>query len=140
MRISAPGSIILAAPLLVTCCGCGPAASHHAATIPVQGKMTYKGRPLTRGVVEFEPRNSGRTASGALRPDGTFVLGTFQEGDGAVAGRHRVSVTGTGGRPGGTASTRNSRELVPRKYTQPNTSGLEAVVGEEKTEFTFDLK
>lgn len=100
-------------------------------TIPVKGTITYKGRPVTKGVVSFEP-DYGRSASGDLQPDGTFVLGTYKAGDGAVAGVHRVSVSGTG--------IKSSKELVPRKYTQPNTSGLEADVSREKSEFTFDLK
>ena len=61
--------------------------------IPVKGKVTFKGEPLTTGLVRFEPDDFGRPASGKLQSDGTFVLSTLKEGDGVVAGHHRVSIT-----------------------------------------------
>ena len=63
------------------------------ATVPVKGKVTYKGKPLTEGEIVFEPDNSGREAHGSIQPDGSFELTTFKTGDGAVPGTHRVAVT-----------------------------------------------
>ncbi len=56
--------------------------------------MTYKGKPLDKGVVRFEPEVTARMASGNLQADGTYVLSTLKEGDGVVAGTHKVYVTG----------------------------------------------
>jgi hypothetical protein len=99
----------------------------------VKGKVTYKGQPLTKGKVHFEPDGGyGRPANGELKADGTFVLTTFQPGDGVVAGEHRVSVTGTG--------PRTSKELVPKKYLSGDTSKLTAQVDSDHTEFNFDLQ
>jgi hypothetical protein len=138
MRIRLKRLMFLTVLCLAPCWGCGSVAERQLAElIPVKGKVTYKGQPLTKGSVEFEPRDFGRSASGDLQPDGTFVLGTLKEGDGVVAGHHRVFVTGTG-IPGKTA--KKSKELVPAKYTQPATSGLTADVDKEHTEFTFELK
>ena len=100
--------------------------------IPVKGKVTYKGQPVTKGVVRFEPDGYGRMASGQIGSDGTFVLTTLKEGDGVVAGQHRVSIDGFD------KSLAKDRAL--RKYGGPNTSDLRAEVNPEKTEFTFDLK
>ena len=61
--------------------------------IPVKGKVTYKGQPLTTGTVRFEPDGYGRMASGKLQSDGTYVLSTLKEADGVVAGTHRVFIT-----------------------------------------------
>jgi hypothetical protein len=138
MRIRITRLMLLTALCLAPCWGCGAAGGTPTELIPVKGKMTYKGQPLAKGVVEFEARDYGRSASGDLQPDGTFVLTTFKDGDGVVPGRHRVFVTGTG-LPGKTAN-KKSRELVPVKYTQPNTSGLTAEVDRDHTEFAFELK
>ena len=62
--------------------------------LPVKGKVTYKGQPVAKGTIRFEPDGYGRPATGRLQSDGSFVLGTNKEGDGVVAGAHRVSVSG----------------------------------------------
>jgi hypothetical protein len=125
--------LVLASVLLVPVGGCGIAGSAaQPSLIPVKGKVTYKGKPVTRGLVRFEPDGYGRKASGQLQADGTFVLTTNKEGDGADAGHHQVSITGTGDRPG--------KELVPKQYTQRNSSQLTADVDADHAEFNFDLK
>jgi hypothetical protein len=93
---------------------------------------------LTKGLVVFEPRNYGQTATGELTADGTFELTTIKPGDGAVPGKHRVCVNGTG-TAGLDKKTKKPKELIPAKYTQPNTSGLETEVSSEKTEYNFDI-
>jgi hypothetical protein len=131
MRISPLKSIALAAFLLGALPGCGASGGSPPALIPVKGKVTYKGQPLTKGIVHFEPDGYGRPASGELQADGTFVLTTLQKGDGVVAGEHKVAVTDTGSKP--------RTELVPKKYTGPNSSKLTAVVDADHTEINFDL-
>jgi hypothetical protein len=132
MRIRTPRSILLVAVVLAPCWGCGSAGSSPSELISVKGKVTYKGQPLAKGLVQFAPRNTGREASGQLQADGTFVLTTFKEGDGAVAGKHRVSIS--------ELDKSLARDRALRKYASPNTSGLTAEVSPEKTAFTFDLK
>ena len=124
--------IILSGLLLAGGSGCGSEAGVTAPLIPVKGKVTYKGQPLDKGVIKFEPDGGyGRKASGPLQSDGTFVLTTDKEGDGVVAGHHKVSINGTGSHP--------ARELVPKKYTLRASSPLSADVDTEHAEFTFDL-
>ncbi|HWE40248.1 MAG TPA: hypothetical protein VG406_27095 [Isosphaeraceae bacterium] len=131
MRISAVALVSLA--YAVACPGCGEANSaHRKPTIPVKGKVTYKGKPLTKGLVTFDARDIGRPATGEIKPDGTYELSTIDPGDGVVAGHHRVTITETGTRPG--------KEVIPKKYALANSSTLEADVSPDKTEFTFDLQ
>jgi hypothetical protein len=131
-RISTIASIALAL-LLLPSGGCGtPAGGGAAGMIPVKGKVTYKGQPVTKGVVRFEPDGYGRMATGQIQSDGTFVLTTLKEGDGVVAGEHRVTIEGF--------DKSLARDRALKKYGRPNTSGLSATVGPDKTEFTFDLK
>jgi hypothetical protein len=70
--------------------GCGSGAT----TVPVSGKVTHEGQPVSGGSVTFVPIGAGATAGrpavGAVQSDGTYVLGTDEKGDGAVVGQHRV--------------------------------------------------
>jgi hypothetical protein len=132
MRFLAPKSLILSAMLVGATSGCDTGAGAPAQLVPVKGKVTYKGQPLTRGVVRFRPVDSGRQASGQIQPDGSFMLSTFKDGDGAAIGRHQVSFSGTG-------AGAKAKEVVPKKYLQPITSKLEVDVSPEKAEFNFDL-
>jgi hypothetical protein len=98
-------------------------------TLPVKGKVTLKGKPLTQGQIVFEPDSAGREAHGSIQPDGTFELTTFKPGDGAAPGTHRVAVTGT-----------SKKDAVPVKYQSTSSSKTEVEVAEGKTEYTIDLK
>ena len=123
----------LTAVLLVPNWGCGVGSGQQLPSlILVKGKVTYKGRPVTKGSIRFEPEGFGRMARGELQSDGSFVLTTTKDGDGVVAGAHRVSVASSD------KTLANDRAF--RKYASPNTSGQTADVDAEHTEFTFDLK
>jgi len=100
--------------------------------IPVKGKVTYKGQPVTKGVIQFEPDGYGRPATGQLQSDGTFELSTLKPGDGVVAGEHRISII--------ELDKSLAKDRALKKYGSPNTSRLTAEVSSEKTEFAFDLK
>jgi hypothetical protein len=133
MRIVPPRLIVVAALSCGACWGCGPAGSGKLPdVIPVKGKVTYKGQPVTKGSITFEPDGFGRDAHGQIKADGTFVLTTLKEGDGAVAGHHRVAVTGTG--------ITSAKDALAKKYAGVSSSGLTADVDAEHTEFTFDLQ
>lgn len=79
--------------------GCGDA---RIATAPVHGIVTVDGQPLPQGRVMLAPipgndaKDPGPAAYGVIQPDGTFVLGTFADGDGAVVGRHWMTLYGEG--------------------------------------------
>jgi hypothetical protein len=131
MRITTPASIILSALFVLTCWGCGSGSGTLPSLVPVKGIVKYKGQPLTKGTVRFEPDGYGRMATAQIQPDGTFVLSTLSKDDGAVAGLHKVSIRDTG--------PSSKKELIPKKYVDPRTSKLTAEVDSEHTEFTFDL-
>jgi hypothetical protein len=88
-------------------------------------------------MVVFEAADAGVkvSASGPIRPDGTFVLGTHREGDGAVAGKHRVLVVPP-------LPPRLEEKNLPPPAIHPrfqnfDTSQLEFVVGPDQTDFTI---
>jgi len=122
----------LAAILVGSCWGCGSGSVVPLTLIPVKGKVTSKGQPVTKGVVRFEPDGFGRMATGQLQSDGTFELTTLKQGDGVVAGEHRVTVSDFD------KSLAKDRAL--KKYGSANISGLKAEVSPENNQFLFDLK
>ena len=132
MRIGTLKSLIVTIALLGVCSGCGTSASDKGFLIPVKGKVTYKGKPLAQGTVTFESEDSGKRATGKLQADGTFVLGTYTEGDGVVAGEHSVIITGV--------DNTLARDRAFKKYMFRSYGALTAQVTPENTEFTFDLK
>lgn len=122
--------------------GCGVDEAPRPETVPVKGKVMFRGEPLTKGRISFYP-NEGQPAVGAIQPDGTFALSTFEDGDGAVPGHHRVLVSATDGDPSlipGSPGYKEPKSLVPKRYMSMTDSGLEADVSRERREFTFDLK
>jgi hypothetical protein len=123
---------IVAAMLLGWCGGCGASGSGALPSlVPVKGKVTFKGQPVTTGTVRFEPDDYGRPASGKLQSDGTYVLTTLKEGDGVVPGHHRVSI-----RDLNIKSTDGARL---QKHLNASKTKLEADVSAEKTEFAFEI-
>jgi hypothetical protein len=134
MRTNLTKRIILVALCCGVCWGCGVAGGGASTTlIPVKGKVTYKGQPVTKGRIKFALDGGfGRPAHGQLQSDGTFVLTTEKEGDGVIAGQHRVVLTDTG--------IKSPKDALAVKWRNPSSSGLTADVDAEHTEFNFDLK
>ena len=66
----------------------------NASVVPVKGKISHRGKPVTKGQIVLEPTDGGRDAKGEIQPDGTFVLSTFGDDDGALIGVHHVAITG----------------------------------------------
>lgn len=129
-------SMAFVALLFVVASGC---SNGNPRTHPVHGEVRFPdGKPLTNGSVEFELLDQEKpiTATGEISKDGSFVLGTFELDDGAIAGRHRAVVIadheiGAGlERPGKLPPP----TLHPR-FRDFKTSGLEFVVepGENET-------
>jgi hypothetical protein len=85
--------LLLAAILSLT--GCSKTSSWDK-TYPVTGRLSYKGKPLSDAELAFFPTDPD--APDTVRPkaksseDGSFVVWTYQRGDGAPAGRYKVTV------------------------------------------------
>jgi hypothetical protein len=86
---------ILLAASVVPAWGCGTPN-----IAPVRGRVTCNGKPVPDAALIFSPvpknendRESGKAAAAGTDADGYFVLSTFKERDGALIGKHRVSIT-----------------------------------------------
>ena len=121
----------------------------------VSGTVTYKGEPVTKGVVSFVPAGgpgveTGQPAAGEIGSDGSYELTTFDEGDGAVLGEHVVLVQAVEMDPSieggsmpipdaqGRLNIKPPKHLVPEKYSKAETSPLRFTVAEGSN--TYDIK
>jgi hypothetical protein len=106
--------------------GCGP---RHPPTYPVQGSVVFDtGEPVSWGTIEFYCAESRIAARGKIASDGTFRLSTYDEGDGAVAGKHLVTVAQAEllGQPH--EHSHAPLKAVPKRFSDPQTSRLEFTV------------
>jgi hypothetical protein len=99
-------------------------------TYPVRGTVTFPdGEPLPGGrVILLSTDQGGIQARAKITDAGTFVLGTYEKDDGAVAGRHLVGVLpprdGYDGPP---------TVPIEKKLTRPSTSGIEVMIEKDDT-------
>jgi hypothetical protein len=122
--------------VLAATAGCGSGN-----TSPVRGKVVFKdGTPLTGGLVVFRPvdQKVQVTARGDIHPDGTFVLGTYQEADGAIPGKYQAAIT--------PPPRRKVREkavegpIIHPRFENYDTSGLEFEVKRGKNDFKIEVE
>ena len=93
------GFCVLFSILAVGLTGCGQSADQYD-VVKVRGVITCGGKPMAKAFVNFTPLNQeerkagrpGRPALGVTDDEGRFELTTYENGDGAIIGRHRVSV------------------------------------------------
>ena len=119
------------AVLLVACLAVETGCGRRPALAPVSGRVTLDGRPLGFGSVMIQP-TAGPAARGRIQPDGSFTVGTFAPGDGAIVGPATVRVACyEQQRPGAAAQQGEptlGKSLIPEKYTQFETSGITTTV------------
>jgi hypothetical protein len=132
-------------------CSTGPALA------PVRGTVTVNGKPLPpcQGRISFHPEK-GRLATAALEPDGSFVLTTFNPGDGALIGSHKVTIKATRianglpvaksvadeanvARKGHAASEAQVVWIIPAKFAETATTPLTAMVENRSNTIDFDV-
>jgi len=102
--------------------------------VPLSGKITFPdGKPLTKGTVVFS--TSSFQARGAIKEDGTYVLGSLSESDGLPPGQYNVRIDGavepTGKVLPGPGSIQEMRPLIK--------SGFSMTCDVKKETKTFDI-
>lgn len=137
VRFGGPRCLSFLIPLaFLTGCGDGQEGPK---PVPVSGTVTYKGKPVESGSIQFVPAG-GRAASGPIE-NGKFTLSTYADADGAIPGPHQVGVTST---KQGTKIKNGEPEiifLVPEVYATPGTSTITAAVppeGKQDLEIKID--
>ena len=126
--VMAPAAwVILVAAMIF---GCNK--SDRIRTYPVSGTVTFPyGSPIGLSSILFESREHAIPAKGVVEEDGTFTLGTYEEDDGAGAGKHIVSITPMPSEDFDPDASRRVRPSIDPSYMHPDSSGLEFEVTEE---------
>ena len=126
-------TLTLALPALLL--GCNASPVQRPRCYPVRGQVLLaSGLPLTGGRVEFYQKDSEGgepVASGEIEKDGTFVVGTYAANDGASPGTYIVTVLPVSYKTGNPKQA-VAANLVPKMFTEPETSRLIAVVKEQE--------
>ena len=108
----------------------------------VSGTVTLDGKPIGPGVVIFAPAG-GETnpARGAIQPNGSYFLKTSRD-VGLPPGKYQVSLQivelPTNLAPG-ERDMSPTKSLIPEKYTDTTTSGLEFEVTPGKNRVNIEL-
>jgi hypothetical protein len=114
--------------------GCGKKA------YPVKGQVVYEdgaaANDLAGCYIMLESEDRKVSASGVIGPDGSFTVGTFQEGDGALLGKQRVAITPP------IAEVHKPRPPAPiaAKYNSFDTSMLEIDIKAQTNEVTVKVE
>ena len=128
-------------PLLVaTAVGCGGSGLELA---PVAGVVTLDGQPVSEAGIMFQPADAskGPPAYGATDENGRFELITANQ-PGALIGEHRVAISKTESiaipqRRG--LPIYKTKEHIPPKYGNYESSGLSVTVEDDDNSLKFDL-
>ncbi len=126
--------------------GCG-GSGNRLPTAKASGVVLYDNAPLNGGSLLFVPVAGGPSAQAMINSDGTFVVGTYTQSDGAVPGEYQVSVTPgpdpseEGKLPEDLALSGGAKSLViPEKYRSLTASGLTASIkANEANVLKFEL-
>ena len=121
--------------VLAAVCGCGDGLPPR---YPVSGIVTYHNQPVAGAQVMFTSA-AGRAAEGTTDADGKFALTTYEPGDGAFAGSHRVTIVKMiSTNPADPYAA--AKNALPARYASAGQSPLEVTVSAtEPNEFRFDL-
>ena len=123
----------------------------------VAGVVTLDGNPYQGVTVTFYPTDGGSMGFAGTDDNGRYNISTFgaKADAGTMLGKYDVSfskVVLDGPQPTAEEladpnfdpskkyNTERTRELVPKRYVSPATSGFSVVVEKGKNEFNFDLK
>lgn len=140
--------MLISGMAVISLAGCGNRAGRQQ-TAPASGVVTLDGKPVPQGSLLFVPVVPGPPGQANLKPDGTFVAGTYEATDGLIPGEYRVAISGqmeidpevTGTPMAENVSKVKAPEQLPIKFGDDKSSGLTASIKKgEKNVLTFDLK
>jgi len=130
-------------PLVLALAGCGKGQA------TVSGKVAFNGQPLPSGTVAFLGED-GRAYTGVIGADGTYTLEKVSPGPMKISvqtppppsGKPVVQPPpGASSMPGMDMRNREVKTVaIPRKYEDPNTSGLTYTVTSGSQTHDIELK
>jgi hypothetical protein len=140
------GRFLFGATLLFAL-GCGGSDGEEGLA-PVTGQITYDGQPVPAGEIHFYPVDGQRSSSGTIEADGKYALTSYQPGDGALIGKHKVVIDAKeAGAPlpdpdtlvAGSPPPKPPQRILPAQYYDQATTPLEADVKDEDNVIDFAI-
>jgi hypothetical protein len=113
-------------------CGCGSERVGNQ----VSGVVTFQGKPLDQGMIQFYPAEGQATFSGGEIKDGRYML---PPEFGLAPGKYHVRINSPEGSvPAGSVEMVAVKERIPAKYNSETTLTAEIKESEEN-EFDFEI-
>lgn len=114
-------------------------------TYPVQGTVHFEnGSAVMFGDVEFFNKEQRVNARGKINRDGTFTVGTYDEHDGAVAGKHQIMILQVTGdyltEKLSDQIKHDHGDLIDSSFFDYRTSGLECTIVPGKNQVSLTVK
>ena len=146
--------IYLVALLALAASGCDATPEGQVPTAPVEVTVTYKNQPVEEAVITFANSVGNPPAFGRTDKNGVAQMSTYKTNDGATLGTHMVSVVkqefdnakedAPQDSPDYTPTPGASplpvvKDLLPKKYSLPTTSGLTAEVKKGENGLALEL-
>ena len=128
-------ALSIAGACLLAIAGCG---NDQLEVYHVQGKATLRdGTPLVDGLVLFESVDpKGINARGFVQKDGSWTLTTYEQDDGAIAGKHLVMLSPSVRRATG---RKKYEDTIHERYLDFDSSGLEVTVSQNPEQNVFNF-
>jgi hypothetical protein len=119
--------------------GCSSSSSGPA-TGEVQGKVTFKGAPVTEGTITFLNPKEGGSGEGKLGPDGAYTIpNKLNVGEYVVVVTPPIHIVDTDPGKSPPAPVEKNVKNIPPKYRQQGLTPLKFKVEAGKNEANFDL-
>jgi len=142
-------SRLLLAISLGSLAGCGGGVGDvRAGLVPVTGKVTLDGKPLTTGTISFIAGDGKESYTSQIDGSGSYTLAASPTSPGALPGDYKVIVIAVEA-PKMADPMKDvaagpdmgaPKSLVPEKYKTAETSGLTGTVPKSGGTINFDLK
>jgi hypothetical protein len=129
------GFPLLASIIVICALGCNKTSYE---IVKVQGTVSYKGQPLTKGDISFIPIQveegaMRRMGVSAINEKGEYVINSFKPGDGVIPGEYKIIIISRD-----KASAEASDEEIaarkwyaPKVYSDAATTPLKATISSD---------
>ena len=125
--------VLCAAVLSAFLAGCG-SQKNLPARYPVSGQVLQSGKPIADAIITLHPSSPSPDVTQCpiaySDAEGRFSMTTFETGDGAPAGDYSVTVELRAPRTVGEEVVRDGRNMLPIRYSRPESSKLTVQVTE----------
>jgi hypothetical protein len=126
------GSLSLVA-IVVSVSGCGT----KDAKVTIRGTVSYKGQPLSGGMLKFVGRNGAPPSAAPIQKDGTFTMSDV------AVGEVNASILATPISPDRSGAKTSNPKItpadLPEKYQDPEKSGLKYTITPDTRELDIKL-